>query len=639
LIIVQRELVLTRFDPRFGRLGWLVAAWLGGATAFLLLRPLIGLAHELLVVALATCLRAAAGAPFWPELISRLPLDPVYTLALVRFAGEIEARGVAVAGPVGGMLHALLPGLFAAPELVAGQWASALVEPGATVVARGLVGFVANLATLAVGLALFVIGWRRRRPWLAICGALQQAHVVLYQFLDAGLSLRDLEAAGLPFALSTLQSDYAHRAPWFTNELAGFPEPLVSLAAGLLAAGLAYLLLGVILVAGVTGVMLGRRLRGRGWTLGAPLAVRARTAATLGLGVLGLALTPLGAFALAETQVLDPEAPAGGPVVAAPSFVRALAEASGPTPVRIVGSNYRYTLLVDEQPTVIRGMGYNAQYAALSAEERAHRYDRDFGLMRQSGVNSLFGWFPEVFPHQALDKAYEHGLGVAMPYELNHDLPYDDPAFRERQTAEVLAWVAANKDHPAVWFWSPGNEVIHRLIFPSWLKKTHDPTREARADAFARHYVELIDRIHEVDPNHPIVYRDAEEVYLERIRRELRRNPKPRPWLFYGANVYSSRLPEVLAGWPSQGLDMPLFLSEFSPGGTGPADRPRGLRSMWAAIRSYPEYVVGGAVYVWTTDGPEELDRVFGLVDGEGRPRDGSLDAVASFYRTDSAGS
>src|SRR5581483_4358335 len=98
-----------------------------------------------------------------------------------------------------------------------------------------------------------------------------------------------------------------------------------------------------------------------------------------------------------------------------------------------------------------------------------------------------------------------------------------------------------------------------------------------------------IDRLHAADPHHPVIYRDAEEVYLRRIRDALLQRGVRRPWFAYGANVYSSRLGEILAGWPNQGLDVPLFISEFSPGGTGPADRPRGLRQMWDSIRSYPD--------------------------------------------------
>ena len=614
-----------------GRLSTLAS----GLVAFLLLRPLLGLTHELLVFGLAGLLRSISDQPLWQAVIGRLPCDPVYTLALIQFAGEIRAGGVAVGGPLGAALHAALPGLFAGPELVVGGWASAVIEPGATVLARGLAGFGADLGLLTVGLACFLAG-RRGRPWLAVLGVLQQAHIVLYHFLDSPLSPRELEAAGLPFAVSSLASNPSQRAPWFTSEMAQMPEPVVSAASGLLLTGLAYLLAGAALGGPPLIWRVARRLRGGpGHSLGFRPAIPRLSQVALGLGLLGLALTPLGAFAEAETRVLDGAGlvrPAAYPL---PPAALSAAGAAGPRSVQFVGRRYHYALLVDGVPQVVHGMGYNVQYASLGPDERARRYERDFSELRASGVNVIFGWFQDQFDGQTLATAGRFGLGVAMPYELNQDLDYADPAVRARITADVLSWVARYKDDPAVWFWTPGNEVIHRLIFPSWLKHEANPVGEARADSFARFYVELIDRIHALDPSHPIIYRDAEDPYLWRIRDALLRDGVARPWFGYGTNVYTRRLDEILRNWPNQGLDAPLLVSEFAPGGTGPVDRPVGFRAMWATIRSYPDWVIGGAAYAWSTDGPEELDRVFGLVDGNGRPRDDALTTVAELYRED----
>jgi hypothetical protein len=109
-----------------------------------------------------------------------------------------------------------------------------------------------------------------------------------------------------------------------------------------------------------------------------------------------------------------------------------------------------------------------------------------------------------------------------------------------------------------------------------------------------------------------------------------------RPWLIYGANVYSPRrLQEIVARWPAQWLDGPLLISEFAPGGTGPADRPVGLQQDWAIIRSRPDQVLGELAYTWATNGPEELDRVFGLVDQHAVPTDDALAALSSVYLSD----
>jgi len=53
----------------------------------------------------------------------------------------------------------------------------------------------------------------------------------------------------------------------------------------------------------------------------------------------------------------------------------------------------------------------------------------------------------------------------------------------------------------------------------------------------------------------------------------------------------------------------------------------------WSTIRAHPEMVLGGVVYTWATQGPEDLDRVFGLTDADGNPVDGSLDALGQLFR------
>ena len=63
-----------------------------------------------------------------------------------------------------------------------------------------------------------------------------------------------------------------------------------------------------------------------------------------------------------------------------------------------------------------------------------------------------------------------------------------------------------------------------------------------------------------------------------------------------------------------------------------PADRPLVLQQQWQVIRSRPSVVLGGLAYTWATNGPEDLDRVFGLVDPNGVPTDGGLAAISGAY-------
>jgi beta-galactosidase/beta-glucuronidase len=319
--------------------------------------------------------------------------------------------------------------------------------------------------------------------------------------------------------------------------------------------------------------------------------------------------------------------------------------ASEPTPpapgssvVAVEGSDYRYTLRVDGQPAIVQGMGYNPWYAELPSDERRQYYRRDFGAMREIGVNTLEGWFQPQFDEVTLDEAHRQGLKVIMPFELNHDYDYSDPAVKAMFREQVTAWVLRYREHPAVLMWGPGNEVMHRLIFPTAVQGQRDPAREQRADDFAAFYVELIDMIRQLDPHHPVVYRDAEDLYFSRLRQALVKDGTRRPWFIYGTNVYTERLAEVIERWPTQGLDAPLLVSEFSPGGVGAAERPNMLGWYWSTIRAHPKRVLGGVVYTWATRGPEDLDRVFGLTDESGAPVDGSLAALGRLFKEDVLG-
>ena len=67
----------------------------------------------------------------------------------------------------------------------------------------------------------------------------------------------------------------------------------------------------------------------------------------------------------------------------------------------------------------------------------------------------------------------------------------------------------------------------------------------------------------------------------------------------------------------------------------GPDGRPVGFEQQWQVIRSRPDVVLGGTAYTWATNGPEDLDRVFGLVDVNGVPTDGALAALGGAYLAD----
>jgi hypothetical protein len=82
-------------------------------------------------------------------------------------------------------------------------------------------------------------------------------------------------------------------------------------------------------------------------------------------------------------------------------------------------------------------------------------------------------------------------------------------------------------------------------------------------------------------------------------------------------------------------MPVALWVSEFAPGTMAVPDRPDGFVKMWGYVRRHPDYVLGGAVYAWTRNGPEGVDRNFGLTD-DGTSVDGkSLDILSSLFHAE----
>lgn len=305
-----------------------------------------------------------------------------------------------------------------------------------------------------------------------------------------------------------------------------------------------------------------------------------------------------------------------------------------PSVVTVAGEGFDYTYEVNGARETIRGVGYNAIYRYLSPEVRAQMYDRDFWLMRRAGINTIEGWdqdkgyVQDKFDELLLTKAEEWGIGVIMPYYLSPSADYTDYDYRARIAEDVANWVRHYKDYSAVRMWGLGNEVLFAMEFD-------EDGKQARA--FAEFLVELADMVHDIDPNHPVIYRESEDVYVPILRDAITKDGIKRSWLVYGMNVYTFRIGQILSDWPEHGLDLPVVVSEFAPVGLQDDERAAGYAEMWRTLRSYPPYVFGGLAYVWTTEGPEPVDREFGLLYGNDVAVDDSFNQLTDEFLLDEA--
>lgn len=319
------------------------------------------------------------------------------------------------------------------------------------------------------------------------------------------------------------------------------------------------------------------------------------------------------------TPVPPTPRPTIAPPTAIPSPVR---QSVGPTPTRVTPRELKLPL---------KGMGYNPTYATADMPEelRAARIGRDMRLMSEAGVTMVLGWEPEVFDETLVAAADANGIAVLLPFDLKPAYNYAEPATRAQLTAAVLAWVDRYRDSPAIAMWAIGNEV------------TLDMSPAERHD-FADFYAELFPKVRAADPSRPVILREAEDVFAPYLAEafashnlgtpagEVLRAPEG---FVYGVNFYTDRVGPALTGWvQTTGLDAPLLVSEYAPAGAGHAARPAGFARMYGQILAVGPRVLGSAPYTWTAIGPEAVDAYFGLVDGEGRPVDGSVAEFARLY-------
>ncbi|MDP2727781.1 MAG: glycoside hydrolase family 2 TIM barrel-domain containing protein [Dehalococcoidia bacterium] len=609
--------------------------------------PLLPLIHQGAVLAIALALRAISSSLIVKQLLMQIGLDPVYASVFNRTLGNIEARGLAAAGPLGDILHQLAPALFASPDqVVPGAWATALIGDGASLLASAIAMVGTEVIFIAVGLVMLGVALRdgrasKRAPFLALAllGLMFQARGLVGLF-RLRFSLEDMEIMGLSHFFTKL---FPVDAESYQELVA---EPFRTFAPYLVPFIIIFTIYGALLCVILLRTRIRLRKDERGESvLGRMLLWPRRLADNRSAYA---ALVPIALFvgailsqeffpALANynypaegesvsAQLVDESVPGSaapdGPPTAKVDLV------SGPSRVTVTGASLDYSYKVNGHPEKIRGIGYNAMYSHLSPPERAARYDQDFAQMKAAGVNTILGWEREQFDELTLEKAQQYGLGVVMPYYLPRDGDYGNITYERDVERDVKEWVKRFRQYPALRMWGIGNEVIHGMGNPE--------TPKARA--FAQFYVGLADAVRALDPDHPVTYRDAEDLYLGPIRDALRKDGVRRSWFVYGVNFFTFRICEALPSWPKRDFDVPVIVSEFAPSGLGPGDRPKGYLRMLKCIMKEQPLVLGGFAYVWTTSGPEAIDRVMGLVDGEGRPVDRSLGVLKKAFRYDKQG-
>ena len=287
--------------------------------------------------------------------------------------------------------------------------------------------------------------------------------------------------------------------------------------------------------------------------------------------------------------------------------------AAGASKVAVRGGDGRFTLLVDDKPFFIDGVGGDARLP----------------LLKEIGGNAFRTWGADDLGPK-LDEAQRLGLKVAVGVWLEHERKggdYDDPKFAAAQVGRVERAVRAYKDHPAVLLWGIGNEMEG---YGQGDKASIWKTVEAAAALAKR-----------LDPNHPTMTVIA-EVGGARVRSIHEFCPSID---LVGINSYAG-LPSMPARYRAAGGTKPYAVTEFGVPGTwevaktdwGVAVEPTSTEKAAFLRKSYEKGVLaerdglclGSFAFLWGNK-QETTATWFGLLLADGS-RVGSVDVLHEFW-------
>lgn len=214
--------------------------------------------------------------------------------------------------------------------------------------------------------------------------------------------------------------------------------------------------------------------------------------------------------------------------------------------VKIEIHEHGFELLVNEKPFYIQGAGVGQAFG-----KKGENYLR---MAKELGANAVRTWGTDQGTRAYLDEAYRQGLyvdaGVWMNYvDEKKTVSYIvNDSYCRKKEKETLDYVKSFRNHPAILMWNLGNEAIH-------FTKSED-----ERIAFCRFLERLIQKVHRLDPHHPVIYASAATADLPYLKKYV-------PSLdVVGMNVYGNVI-MAQSDWETLGFKVPYALTEFGHSG------------------------------------------------------------------------
>ncbi|BBA98439.1 putative secreted protein [Actinacidiphila reveromycinica] len=333
-------------------------------------------------------------------------------------------------------------------------------------------------------------------------------------------------------------------------------------------------------------------------------------------------LAPLAATALAVAGLAAIQAPA--------------AHAAGSV-VKVTGAQGDWQLTVDGAPYEVKGLTWGP--AATDAA-------KDLPDLKRMGVNTVRTWGTDATSAPLLDAAAANGIKVIAGFWLQPGggpgsggcVNYlTDDTYKNDMLAEFPKWVDTYKDNPGVLMWDVGNESVLGLQ-----NCYSGDALEQQRDAYVSFVDQIAQKIHAVDPNHPVTSTDAWTgawPYFKKYAPHLD---------LYAVNSYKD-VCNVKSAWQAGGYDKPYIVTEGGPAGSwevpndanGVPDEPTdqqkadGYTTAWNCVTAHPGVALGATLFHYGNE--DDFGGIwFNLVpDGLKRP---SYYAVKRAYGGDTSG-
>jgi hypothetical protein len=215
-----------------------------------------------------------------------------------------------------------------------------------------------------------------------------------------------------------------------------------------------------------------------------------------------------------------------------------------PSVVKIVKQGAQYSLTVNGQPYEVKGVGLG------------YKNDEQVKALHEAGGNTFRTWGTKNL-EQELAIAEELGLMIAVGLRTGKELQgfdYNDEAAVAKQFTRVTKIIEQYKDHPNILIWMIANE-------PNLLFDGQGNTKAVNPKVY-KALGEIIDYIHDNDPNHPVTFSLAGAEPKD-IAQVIKYAPNID---IISVQVYGN-LVTVPAKIAQSNIDKPYMVTEFGPMG------------------------------------------------------------------------